>query len=192
MKTKDRIINVARDLFNREGVAQISTNHIAEAVGISPGNLYYHFRNKEDIIRAICNQLFTQTGEMFQPPTDRPPTLEDVQTWVRANFEVTWEYAFVYRELPALLQQDTELASLYRATRERGYMGFRQLIAMLQEAHVLTQNLDDTTIHHLADLFWLITESWLTALELQGLAPTEDNKQRGMALMLLILKPYLI
>lgn len=192
MKTKDRIIHIARDLFNREGVAQISTNHIAEAVGISPGNLYYHFRNKEDIIRAICNQLFTQTGEMFQPPTDRPPTLEDVQTWVRANFEVTWEYAFVYRELPALLQQDTELASLYRATRERGYTGFRHLITLLQEAQVLTQNLDDTTIQHLADLFWLITESWLTALELQGLAPTEDNKQRGMALMLLILKPYLI
>lgn len=192
MKTKDRIIHIARDLFNREGVAQISTNHIAEAVGISPGNLYYHFRNKEDIIRAICNQLFTQTGEMFQPPTDRPPTLEDVQTWVRANFEVTWEYAFVYRELPALLQQDTELASLYRATRERGYTGFRHLITLLQEAQVLTQNLDDTTIQYLADLFWLITESWLTALELQGLAPTEDNKQRGMALMLLILKPYLI
>lgn len=192
MKTKDRIIHIARDLFNREGVAQISTNHIAEAVGISPGNLYYHFRNKEDIIRAICNQLFTQTGEMFQPPTDRSPTLEDVQMWVRANFEVTWEYAFVYRELPALIQQDMELATLYRTTRERGYTGFRHLIVLLQETHVLTQNMDDTTIQHLADLFWLITESWLTALELQGLAPTEDNKQRGMALMLLILQPYLI
>ncbi|MFZ4829073.1 MAG: TetR/AcrR family transcriptional regulator [Phototrophicaceae bacterium] len=192
MKTKDRIITIALDLFNREGVAQVSTNHIAEAVGISPGNLYYHFRNKEDIIRAICSQLFTRTGEMFQPPTDRLPTLEDVQAWVKANFEVTWEYAFVYRELPALLQQDAELASLYRATRQRGYSGFRHLITLLQEAHVLTPDLNETTIDYLADLFWLVTESWLTALQLQGLAPTEDNMQRGVEVMSLILQPYLL
>ncbi|MGL4648460.1 MAG: TetR/AcrR family transcriptional regulator, partial [Caldilineaceae bacterium] len=90
MKAKERIVDQALALFNEKGTALVSTNHIAEAAGISPGNLYYHFRNKEEIIRAICDRLFAQTGEMFAPDPERPLALADVQAWVRANFQVTW------------------------------------------------------------------------------------------------------
>ena len=57
MKTRDKIIHTALGLFNEQGTKAVTTNHIAAAVGISPGNLYYHFRNKEDIIRAIFEQM---------------------------------------------------------------------------------------------------------------------------------------
>lgn len=191
MKTKDRILASALELFNREGTAQISTNHIAEAAGISPGNLYYHFHNKEEIIRALCNQLFTTTGEMFAVEEDRLPTLVDVRRWVHENFVVTWQYAFVYRELPALIRHDLQLAADYAAVRRRGYAGFHELIALLQAAGVFTAALDNDTISRLADLLWLISESWLTALELQGQPATDEQMQRGIGLMLLVLKPYL-
>lgn len=191
MKTSDRILASALELFNRAGTAQISTNHIAEAAGISPGNLYYHFHNKEEIVRALCNQLFTITGEMFGLEEDRLPTLADVRRWVHENFVVTWQYAFVYRELPALIRHDPQLAADYAAVRQRGYEGFHALIALLQAAGVFTAALDAATITQLADLLWLISESWLTALELQGLPPTEEQMQRGIDLMLLVLQPYL-
>jgi AcrR family transcriptional regulator len=189
VKTKERILEKALHLFNEAGTSAISTNHIAEAAGISPGNLYYHFRNKEEIIRALCNQLFTTTGEMFIP--DHPPTLADVREWVRQNFIVTWQYAFVYRELPALLRQDAELATDYARVRERGYDGFHMLIRALQASGVLVSDIDPKTMTQLADLCWLITESWLTALDLQGQPATHDNMQRGIDLMLLIFQPYL-
>ncbi|MFZ4814775.1 MAG: TetR/AcrR family transcriptional regulator [Phototrophicaceae bacterium] len=191
MKTKDRILAAAVELFNREGTAQISTNHIAEAAGISPGNLYYHFRNKEEIIRAACTQLFTLTGEMFTLPEGQLPTLDDVKRWVKENFMVTWQYAFVYRELPALTRHDAQLALEYAAVRQRGYEGFVGLIGVLKMAGVFVPTLDDDTVIQLADLLWLITESWLTALELQGQAASDEQMQRGVDLMLLVLKPYL-
>ena len=56
MKTRDRIIHSATELFNDQGERNITTNHIAAHLGISPGNLYYHFRNKEDIIHSIFDQ----------------------------------------------------------------------------------------------------------------------------------------
>ncbi|MDX2138650.1 MAG: TetR/AcrR family transcriptional regulator [Chloroflexota bacterium] len=191
MKTRERILTTAVELFNREGTASVSTNHIAEAAGISPGNLYYHFRNKEAIIRAICQQLFDTTATMFGLSQDRQPTLEDVEQWVHANFVVTWQYAFVYRELPALIRHDSELEVLYRTVRERGYGGFLELIRALQQSGVLTAQMDETTIIQLADLCWLLTESWLTALELQGQPANDTTMQRGVDLMLLVLKPYL-
>ena len=191
MSTRDHIITTALTLFNQRGTAPVSTNHIAEAAGISPGNLYYHFRNKEEIIRAICERLFATWDALFALPDDRPPRLADIQRLVRANFEVAWEYAFVYREILALLRHDPLLRERYLAVRQRGYAGFRDLIEVFGAAGVLQPNLDPGTITALADLCWLISESWLTALELRDRPADDDHMQRGIDLMLFTLRPYL-
>jgi AcrR family transcriptional regulator len=56
MKTKDRILDVSIELFNKNGVVAITTNHIAKAMNISPGNLYFHYDNKEEIIQETVSQ----------------------------------------------------------------------------------------------------------------------------------------
>ncbi|MBO0217341.1 helix-turn-helix transcriptional regulator, partial [Vibrio sp. Vb2880] len=53
MKTRDKIVYAALELFNQHGERNITTNHIADHIEISPGNLYYHFRNKQEILREI-------------------------------------------------------------------------------------------------------------------------------------------
>lgn len=189
MKTKEKIIVTALNLFNQEGTDRVSTNHIADAAGISPENLYYHFSNKEEIIRAICERLFATWDEVFALPDDRPPTLEDVQKLVRLNFEVSWEDAFVYREILALLRNDPILHERYLAVRERGYTGFRHLIDAFAAAGVLQPDLDVDSVTKLTDLCWLISESWLTALELQDQPANDEQMQRGIDLVLFVLRP---
>jgi AcrR family transcriptional regulator len=103
MKTRERILATALRLFNEAGTAPVSTNHIADALGISPGNLYYHFRNKEEIIRALFEQQFARWDEPNTLSDERMPTLADLQQIVRATFVTAWEYRFIYRELIALL-----------------------------------------------------------------------------------------
>ncbi|MFD1638217.1 TetR/AcrR family transcriptional regulator [Evansella tamaricis] len=64
-KTKDKITETAIELFNEHGTSQVSTNHIAEKMGISTGNLYYHFKNKEEIIREILEWMITDWGQLW-------------------------------------------------------------------------------------------------------------------------------
>src|SRR5262245_14900744 len=109
MNTRDRILATALRLFNESGTAAVSTTHIADALGISPGNLYYHFRNKEEIIRALFEQQFARWEALYPMPADRLPTLDDLQQVVRASFTTGWEYRFMYRELIALLRRDEQL-----------------------------------------------------------------------------------
>lgn len=63
--TRERILDTALDLFNDKGSQQITTNHIAEAMGISPGNLYYHFKNKAHIIREILGRLIHRFDDIL-------------------------------------------------------------------------------------------------------------------------------
>ena len=58
MKTKDRIKNMALRMFNEQGERNVTTNHIAAALEMSPGNLYYHYRNKYEIIHDIFQDVF--------------------------------------------------------------------------------------------------------------------------------------
>ena len=76
--TKSRILAGALALFNERSAGAVTTNHIAEALGMSPGNLYYHYRNKEEIVRALFGQLQGAWAELYKLPKDRMPGVPDM------------------------------------------------------------------------------------------------------------------
>ena len=191
MKAKDKILDAALKLFNEQGTSVVSTNHIAEAAGVSPGNLYYHFRNKDEIIRALFEQQFAMADEVFNLPTDRLPTLVDVGDYVTANFQMLSRYRFIFRELVSLLHQDPILHQRYLAIRERGYTGFREIIAALTSANQMAEALDDDTIARLADLCWLVSEFWLASLDVSDTPIDDTTLRRGFELMMQVVSPYL-
>ena len=99
MKTRDRIIHSATELFNDQGERNITTNHIAAHLGISPGNLYYHFRNKEDIIHSIFDQYARHLSESFTPARSNEIKLENLMGYLDAIFYLMWQFRFFYANL---------------------------------------------------------------------------------------------
>ena len=184
MDTKSAILDSALDLFNAQGTAEVTTNHIAKAAGISPGNLYYHYRNKAEIIRALFERLFSAWDVIFTLDEDRPPTLEDLERLVRANFETLWEYCFAYRELVALLRQDGELKARFLEVRARGFQGFSELFQTFLAAGVLPPSVGDSNVEDIAEMCWLISEFWLPYLEVSDRQVDPVWLERGVQLML--------
>jgi AcrR family transcriptional regulator len=186
--TKEAILDAALNLFNQQGTASVSTNHIAQALNISPGNLYYHYRNKQEIIRALFERMFSAWDTAFQLPEDHPPTFGDLQQLVRLNFEMLWAFRFIYREQVTLLRQDLELRTRYLSVRQRGYAGFHALFASFVQAGVIPAAGEETAVTELADLCWLISEFWLTNLELSGQAVDKDHMEQGVRLLLRVIR----
>ena len=192
MKTRERILATALRLFNESGTGPVSTNHIADALGISPGNLYYHFRNKEEIIRALFEQQFARWDADYAFPDDRLPNLDDLQHLVRATFVTAWEYRFMYRELIALLRRDAQLHARWVEIRARGFTGFRELFDFFVAAGVLRAPDDPAVVIRLAELVWLISEFWLASVEVSGETVDAAQMERGVMLMLQVLGPFIV
>jgi len=191
MSTREKILDTALTLFNTEGTGSVSTNHIAEAAGISPGNLYYHFSNKDEIIRGLFERLFAANDAAFALPGDQLPRLDDLQKMVKINYKILWQYRFAHRELAALLRADAELRGRFLTVRKRGFEGFHQLFQAFAAAGVLHMPEDSKSIENLAEIVWLITESWLNSIEVSGRNVNEAQMERGVELMMQVLEPYI-
>ena len=76
-RTRDRILEVSLRLFNELGEPNVTTTTIAEELEISPGNLYYHFRNKDDIINSIFVQFEQEIARRLKLPDDHKATLDE-------------------------------------------------------------------------------------------------------------------
>lgn len=114
---RDDILTMSKRLFNERGVTSVSTNYIAERMGISPGNLYYYFRNRDDIVLALFDQLESATVGVVVP-LPSPVTPEAWAALFLDSIEVVWDNRFIFAHVGELAAGDTRLRR--RVTRLTG------------------------------------------------------------------------
>ena len=114
MKTRDKIIQASIALFNEQGERNVTTNHIAAHLAISPGNLYYHFRNKEDIILSIYEEYARSLllDTLPKLPAELKP-LDSLVLYMDSVFQTTMKFRFFYSNLPVLLDKNPSLREKY-------------------------------------------------------------------------------
>ena len=108
-RTRERILELSLKLFNEFGEPNITTTVIAEEMDISPGNLYYHFRNKDDIVNSIFAQFEEEINKKFAFPAGRKTNVDDIWTYLHLVYELSWRYRFLYRDLSDLWSRNRTL-----------------------------------------------------------------------------------
>ena len=110
MSRKLEILETARKLFNETNTQTATTNHIAKAMEISPGNLHYHYKNREEIIFKLYLQL---REEMSLAVDELPKSIKELQEHEKLLIKVQWKYRFFFRELLFLFSRDKSLERRY-------------------------------------------------------------------------------
>lgn len=159
MKTKDRIIDTALRLFNDEGEPNVTTNHIADEMDISPGNLYYHYRSKDDIIWQIFLNYEKKIQHVLSQKDVDYTSMEDMWFYLHMVFEVIAEYRFLYRNLIQLMNRIEFLKRHFR--RILAMKSQTALNIMQQLAEQGSLKADEQTIASLADQIALTATFWL-------------------------------
>ncbi|WP_375752289.1 TetR/AcrR family transcriptional regulator [Vibrio sp. HN007] len=190
MKTREKIVLAALELFNEHGERNITTNHIAAHIDISPGNLYYHFRNKQEIVREIFESYSEELLERFTPVGTQEESLVLLKRYMDSIFALMWKYRFFYANLPEILQRDTILHQKYLAVQEKMQANIASIFEMFKQRELLS--VDDADARTLVTSLHLVATSWLSyqAAMSQGAKITEQIIHQGVLQLLSIVKPH--
>ncbi len=112
-RTAERILEVTLDLFNRFGEPNVSTTLISAELNISPGNLYYHYPAKDELINALFDRYERALNELLQA-ADNVANVEDAWLFFHMLFELIWRYRFLYRDLNDLLSKNRRLETHFQ------------------------------------------------------------------------------
>jgi AcrR family transcriptional regulator len=194
-RTRERILELSLRLFNEFGEPNITTTVIAEEMNISPGNLYYHFRNKDDIVNSIFVQFEAEIVRILTVPETRRSNLEDVWFYLHVMFELIWRYRFLYRDLSDLLSRNRKLELHFKQILSHKTKVARQLCEDLRGEHSLEAT--DAEISALATNMVVVATYWLSYeyvrnprkyTEQQAML---DSLARGCYQVLSLVGPYL-
>ena len=166
LKTKDRILQISLQLFNERGERSVTTNHIAAELGISPGNLYYHFRNKHEIIKELMHQYQVETLEMLSLPEDRPLTTNDKINYFQVLSGQLWNYRFIHRGVYHLVERNEELKKIYPRFAGQVMQQGQRIYQAFVDAGLM--KMTPSEIEALIINLWIVLTNWTNFLYMSG------------------------
>ncbi len=193
-RTAERILEVALEQFNRFGEPNVSTTMLAATLGISAGNLYYHFPAKDGLVNALFDR-YAQDLQGLLPAAADVRDAEDAWFFLHSLFERLWDYRFLYRDIGELLSRNRKLESQVRQLLDDKSGALRELLTGLQAAGVARIDpllLEITATSMVVVLTWWLCYEFVQdprhALEDAGASAA---LARGAAHVLHLLVPYL-
>ncbi|MDA3478037.1 TetR/AcrR family transcriptional regulator [Acinetobacter baumannii] len=166
LKTKDRILQISLQLFNERGERSVTTNHIAAELGISPGNLYYHFRNKHEIIKELMHQYQVETLEMLSLPEDRPLTTNDKINYFQVLSGQLWTYRFIHRDVYHLVESNEDFKKIYPRFAGQVMQQGQRIYQAFVDAGLM--KMTPSEIEALIINLWIVLTNWTNFLYMSG------------------------
>ncbi|WP_189378903.1 TetR/AcrR family transcriptional regulator [Thalassotalea profundi] len=192
MKTRDKIIQASIELFNKQGERNVTTNHIAAHLNISPGNLYYHFRNKEDIILSIYEEYARNLLlDTFPKVSPEIKPFDAVILYMDAVFQALMKFRFFYVNLPVLLAKNPVLREKYVEVQYTITERLTEMLNALRDADMMI--FDEEELPDIVSILRLINTFWLSFYQTQNEnAEINDSVFYGGVLKILVMiRPYI-
>ncbi|WP_024694003.1 TetR/AcrR family transcriptional regulator [Pseudomonas syringae] len=187
MKTRDRILECALTLFNQQGEPNVSTLEIANEMGISPGNLYYHFHGKEPLILGLFERFQAELAPLLDPPADARLGAEDYWVFLHLIVERLSHYRFLFQDLSNLAGR---LPKLARGIRNLLNSLKRTLASLLARLKSQGQLVSETQA--LGQLVEQITMTLLFSLDYQRILGRGGDVRVVVYQIMMLVTPHLL
>ena len=199
-RTAERILEVALDLFNRFGEPNVSTTLISAELKISPGNLYYHYPAKDELINTLFGR-YEQSLVALLRAADDVRHVEDAWLFFHMLFELIWQYRFLYRDLNDLLSKNRRLETQFQKILDEKSRAVRAVLAGLARGGAITKSgkstLDSREAEPTATAMVVVLTYWLSYEYVRDPRNALEPESAGTALLrgafhvLSLLLPYL-
>ena len=193
-RTAERILEVTLELFNRFGEPNVSTTLISSELSISPGNLYYHYPAKDELINSLFDRYEKSLSELLNA-SDGVRNVEDAWFFMHTLFELIWQYRFLYRDLNDLLSKNRKLETHFQWVLKNKTRAVKALLDGMSRSGAVS--IDSREIEANATSMVVVLTYWLSFEYVRDprKALEPENAQaallRGAHHVLNLLVPYL-
>jgi len=188
-QTRQRILDTSLAMFNQQGEPNVTTNHIADEMDISPGNLYYHFRNKDDIIEQLFARYEERMDTALVAPESRLPELEDIWLQLHLVFECIWDFRFLYRDLIDILSRNRRLRMRFARILKRASENSVEVMRGLVRASIMRASAAE--IEATATNILVIATFWLNYASATGERDEQIAIRKGIVQVMMLMAPFL-
>jgi AcrR family transcriptional regulator len=158
-RTAERILEVTLELFNRFGEPNVSTTLISAELGISPGNLYYHYPAKDELINSLFDRYEKSLNELLNA-SDDVRDVEDAWFFMHTLFELIWQYRFLYRDLNDLLSKNRRLETHFQAVLKNKTRSVKALLDSMSRTGAI--RIDSREVEATATSMVVVLTYWLS------------------------------
>lgn len=193
-RTAERILETSQELFNRFGEPNVSTTAISAEMRISPGNLYYHYPAKDELINALFARFDLALRAVLQD-CGAARTLDDAWRGLRGLFELIWQYRFFYRDLNDLISRNRQLEAAVQPVIGHQMQAMQSMLRGLRASGVLDmdeQHIADTSTSMVVLVtYWISFDYVRNPRHALEPASAQQALLRGVQLAMNLLTPYL-
>lgn len=190
VSNRDRILISSIDLFNQSGVVAVTTNHIAAHLGISPGNLYFHFRNKEEIILELFELMCAETYKVWKPSVNNQALATLPMELIEKSYETFWKYRFFHREMYHLRRKDPLLAKRWKTHINKSMRLLQSMYAHWIKTGVMKKPANSREMQMIGDTVLITSSSFLQFFESPEKPATRRSLRAGIEHLAVFLLPY--
>lgn len=187
--TKQKILIKSLKLFNNNGVSKTALRTIADEVGISVGNLQYHFKKREDIIEALYFQLVEKMDGIFFMSTE--DLLKSFLNISKEIITTLYEYNFFLLDFVAITRKNHKIKSHYSELSKRREMETLKIITVLIENNLFREELLKNEYKNLFKRIEVISNFWFSSILIQSDNLSKASIQEYSSLISQSLYPYL-
>jgi AcrR family transcriptional regulator len=190
-RTRERILQTALKMFNQYGESTVAATSIAFEMGISPGNLYYHYHSKEEIVADLFAEFRREIETTLAAPEERLPNAEDCWLYLHLVFEAIWKYRFVYRDTNDLVSRYHVIEVQFRRILAHKVRVAKQILSGLVKGRQMRATPEE--IATLAQNMVLVATCWMSfEFAMDPRAPQDDRTlARGAFHVISLAAPYL-
>ena len=180
-KTKDRILSAALRLFNEEGSSKVNARHIASEMGISYGNLCYHYPRKEDMIIALYEQMMGEMDEVVLSIQDTGNILEVMLRAPALTGRIAYKYKFLTLDSVSIQRDIASIRKQHNTMVEERLSTFRLLFDALISAGIMREEMLPGQYELFIRQAHTINSYWMVQAELSASKLSRKQKIQNYA-----------
>ncbi|MEZ4772912.1 MAG: TetR/AcrR family transcriptional regulator [Bacteroidia bacterium] len=190
-KTKEKIINTAQELYNSQGVNNVSIRQLAKESGISHSNLIYHFPDHESIILYLHDQMLQRAIKLNKEIDHPTVNLQDFFNGTKVGFSVVYEFRFLFNDLKYICSSFPRVKEVLVSVEQVRSRMYQTVIEQMINNGLMRAEEFENEFKNLITLIKILSDHWLTSSSIYDILSKEEKIEKYAFLLISFFYPYL-